>query len=397
MKVIKKELIEQDNLNYYDMKIPKTHNFVLSSGVVAHNCGTGVTYGLSKHFVNRLPMLVSPEDKTGIVLPYIIEDTIEGWADALEALLMCYFKNTPFTGRKIIFDYSKIRKKGTPLKTGGGKAPGHKGLKQSLEKIKALLDHIIEDQNVTRIRPIHAYDILMHCADAVLSGGIRRAACAAIFDKDDIEMLESKINFKVSSYRNFEKIKDTEMYDGFVFVNGKKHEVKIGEWEYQQLKEKKEIGWTHIEPQRARSNNSVLLIRGETTQEEFAEIVERTKQWGEPGFVWVDHPHTLLNPCVTADTKIETNKGELTPPEIQKLIENKEPVFSLSYNEDTGDLEYKQILASEQTNDDAEIIEIEADDGSVIRVTPTHKILVEGKGWLEAAKIQEDDIVLSFE
>lgn len=259
--------------------------------------GVGVTFGLSKYFVNRLPDLVNTNDKTGIVLNYVIEDTIEGWADALETLLMCYFKNTPLTGRKIIFDYSRIRKKGTKLKTGGGKAPGHKGLKQSLEKIKQLLDRIIEEENVEKLRPIHAFDILMHCSDAVLSGGIRRAACAAIFDKDDEEMLQAKVNFKVSSYRNFEKIKNTDYYDGFVFVNKKKYEVKIKDYEYDFLKENKEISWTHIEPQRARANISVLLLRNETTKEEFKRIVENTKQWGEPGFVWANHLHTLFNPC----------------------------------------------------------------------------------------------------
>lgn len=397
MKIIKKELIEQDELNYYDLKIPNTHNFILSSGIVAHNCGTGVTFGLSRKTIDLLPNLVGPEDKTGTVLPYIIDDTIEGWADSLEALLMCYFKNTPFTGRKIVFDYSKIRRKGSPLKIGGGKAPGHKGLKLAHEKIKELLDHIIEIENVKRMHPIHAYDIMMHASDAVLSGGIRRAACAAIFDKDDEEMLNAKTNFKVTSYRNFQHIEDTVYYDGFVFVNGKKYEVKLSEFEYQNLKTNKEISWSHIEPQRARSNNSVLLIRGETTFEEFNKIVERTKSWGEPGFVWANHPMTLFNPCITADTKIETDRGELTPPEIQKFMDNKEAVFALSYNEDADKAEYKQILASEQTNPNAEIIEIETDDGSVLSLTPNHKVLVEGRGWVEAAKLSEDDILLSFE
>lgn len=70
-----------------------------------------------------MPNLVNEDDKTGTVITYVVQDTIEGWADSIEALLNCYFKNTAYTGRKIVFDYSKIRKKGEPLKTGGGKAP----------------------------------------------------------------------------------------------------------------------------------------------------------------------------------------------------------------------------------------------------------------------------------
>ena len=137
-------------------------------------CGCGVGLGLSKHFINRLPNLVGPTDKTGTVVTYVVEDSIEGWADSIEALLNCYFRNTAYSGRKIVFDYSRIRPEGAKIKTGGGKAPGYRGLKKSLQKIKALLDYIIEENNQTRLQPINAYDILMHCADAVLSGGIRR-------------------------------------------------------------------------------------------------------------------------------------------------------------------------------------------------------------------------------
>ncbi len=164
--------------------------------------------------------------------------------------MLCYFKNTALSGRKIVFDYSKIRRKGSKLKTGGGKAPGYKGLKSAHSKIKKLLDHIIEAGKQDRLKSIDAYDILMHCADAVLSGGIRRAATSVVFNKDDEDMLNAKTG-----------------------------------------------NWFTENPQRARSNNSVLLIRSEITLEEFVAIVERTKQFGEPGFVFTEHKWSNYNPC----------------------------------------------------------------------------------------------------
>src|SRR5690606_26444283 len=91
-------------------------------------CGCGVGFGITDRYLNRLPNLVSAEDKTGIVMTYVVEDSIEGWADSVEALLNCYFTNTAYSGRKIVFDYSRIRPAGSILKTGGGKAPGHEGL-----------------------------------------------------------------------------------------------------------------------------------------------------------------------------------------------------------------------------------------------------------------------------
>lgn len=213
-------------------------------------CGCGVGFGLTDRYLDRLPRLVGPEDRTGIVQTYVIEDTVEGWADSIEALLNCYFVNTAYAGRKIVFDYSRIRPAGSPLKTSGGKAPGHEGLKAAHRKVKALLDSIIEDKGQDRLKTIDAYDILMHCADAVLSGGVRRSACSVMFDKDDVDMLMAKTG-----------------------------------------------SWYTDNPQRGRSNNSVVLVRGQVSREEFDAVVGRTREWGEPGFVFVDDPDMLYNPC----------------------------------------------------------------------------------------------------
>jgi ribonucleoside-triphosphate reductase len=267
-------------------------------------CGNGVGIGLSNQFLGRLPDLVTANDKTGTVVTYVIEDTIEGWSDSLEALLMCYFRNTPYTGRKIVFDYSRIRPEGAALKTGGGKAPGYKGLKACHKKVKTLLDFIIEEKEAKRLKTIYAYDVLMHAADAVLSGGIRRSATAIIFDKTDDEMMEAKTVKKVDRVFSFhfshEKKKagvTVKIFEGLVKFEGEKKEIQVEEWELEDLQKKHLVNWWHLFPQRARSNNSVLLLRNETTKEDFVKIIERTKQFGEPGFVFANHPWQLFNPC----------------------------------------------------------------------------------------------------
>lgn len=213
-------------------------------------CGSGVGLGITKKHVNHIPALVNASDRTGAVLTYAIEDTIEGWADSVEALLLCYTRNNPFTGRKIAFDYSKIRPKGAPLKIGGGKAPGYEPLKAAHIRIKRLLEQCIEERGQSRLRPIDVYDILMHTSDAVISGGVRRSATIVVFDKDDEEMLNAKTG-----------------------------------------------DWFATNPQRARSNNSVLLLRNNISFDEFRAIIQRTKEFGEPGFIFADHEDTLFNPC----------------------------------------------------------------------------------------------------
>ncbi len=258
-------------------------------------CGCGAGLGLSKYFINRLPLLVGANDKTGSVITYTVADTIEGWADSIEALLMCYFKNTAYTGRKIVFDYSAIRRKGSRLKTGGGKAPGYKGLKATHIKIKHLLDYIIEDLGQTKLKPIDAYDILMHSADAVLSGGVRRSATSVVFDKDDEDFLNAKTFITLPNKGKLEKL-DNGKYETLIYYKNEKRYIILEEWELKEFENNK-VSWIHLEPQRARSNNSVLLLRNSTSKEEFESFIEKTKQFGEPGFVFANHPHTLFNPC----------------------------------------------------------------------------------------------------
>ena len=211
-------------------------------------CGCGVGIGLQKQFLDRLPNLVDASDKTGAIVTYVVEDTIEGWSDSIEALLNCYFKNTAYSGRKIVFDFSRIRKKGSKIKTGGGKAPGYKPLKNTLSKVKNMLDALIEDKGEKRLRSIDVCDILCYCADAVLSGGVRRSALSFIFDKNDDLMMNAKTG-----------------------------------------------DWFSENPQRG--NNSVLLLRSDVKLDEFKSIINKTREFGEPGFVFANDSRQLLNPC----------------------------------------------------------------------------------------------------
>lgn len=293
---------ESKGFNCAVRHIDSLRSFAEVFHLLLNGCGVGI--GLSEKFLARLPDLVNSEDKTGSVVTYTIEDTIEGWANSVEALLQCYFRNTPYTGKKLTFDYSKIRRKGSILKTTGGKAPGHLGLRQAHEKIKALLDYLIEDLHLTRLRSLDACDVNMFMSDAVLSGGVRRAAMAVTFQKGDELMLNAKIDFKVDKVFSFdfshEETKGgytTRYNNGRVLYKGKKVEVCINDWELEKLKDTGMLSWFHLEPQRARSNNSVLLLRGTVTLEEFTYVVERTREYGEPGFVWANHCDTLLNPC----------------------------------------------------------------------------------------------------
>ena len=206
--------------------------------------GTGVGYSVQRHHVEQLPEIHQPNPERQ--RRYLIADSIEGWADSIKVLIECYLgirKSTP------IFDYSDIREKGALLITSGGKAPGSQPLRECLVKIEGMLQN---KMNGTKLSPIEAHDIMCHIADAVLSGGIRRAAMISLFSADDHEMISCK----------------------------------SGQW------------W-ELNPQRGRANNSAVLLRHRVTREFFMELWNRIKASGsgEPGIYFNNDKDWGTNPC----------------------------------------------------------------------------------------------------
>ncbi len=204
--------------------------------------GCGVGFSVQKHHIALLPALPKREaDHDLPVWHYDIVDTIEGWADSLDALFKSFYD-----GKKIEFNFSAIRPRGAALRTSGGKAPGHLPLKKSLHKV----EHILEQVAGRALRPIEVYDINMFIAKAVLAGGIRRSATICLFSPDDEEMMNAKTG-----------------------------------------------NWFEKHPQRSASNNSAVLTRGEKNGEHFRKLFKAQKEFGEPGFYFCDHPEAGCNPC----------------------------------------------------------------------------------------------------
>lgn len=225
--------------------------------------GCGVGFSVQHHHIAKLPELQVRDKGTRT---FIIEDSIEGWADAIGVLLASYFradkKFQTYWGYEVRLDYSLIRPKGAYISS-GFKAPGADPLKIAIQKIEEIIEQWLKSQGGT-MRSILAYDIVMHASNAVLAGGVRRSATICIFSKDDEEMLNAKTG-----------------------------------------------NWYITQPQRARSNNSVALLKSETTYEEFQSIMESVKEFGEPGFVWLDDLEILYNPCVEVGMvpKLKTEDG----------------------------------------------------------------------------------------
>jgi ribonucleoside-diphosphate reductase alpha chain len=203
--------------------------------------GTGIGYSVQRHHIEQLPIVRGPSEKNR---RFLIGDSIEGWADAVKVLMAAYFhgKSTP------VFDYRDIRPKGARLVTSGGKAPGPDPLKICITHLESILKNAIGRKLTT----VEVHDLMCYIADAVLAGGIRRAALISLFSHDDYDMISSKSG-----------------------------------------------SWWEKSPQRGRANNSVVLKRGSVTEEIFFDIWARIEasNAGEPGFFWTNDYELGTNPC----------------------------------------------------------------------------------------------------
>jgi ribonucleoside-triphosphate reductase (thioredoxin) len=205
--------------------------------------GTGVGYSVQQHHVDSLPEIRKPNPNRK--RRYLIADSIEGWADAVKLLVKSHFTG----GSSYNFDFSDIRAKGARLVTSGGKAPGPQPLKECLMKLQGILDG---KENGDKLSPIEVHDMVCHIADAVLAGGIRRAALISLFSADDQDMISCKSG-----------------------------------------------NWWETNPQRGRANNSAALMRHKLTKQFFMDLWKRVELSGagEPGIYLTNDKDWGTNPC----------------------------------------------------------------------------------------------------
>lgn len=209
--------------------------------------GCGVGYSVQQHHIEKLPEVRKPLKSKR----YLVGDSIEGWADAVKVLMKAYLRG----GAAPAFDFRDIRPKGAELITVGGKAPGPEPLKIALTHVQAILDR---KQDGQKLSSLECHDIICHLADAVLSGGIRRAALISLFNLDDEEMLTCKFG-----------------------------------------------NWWEENPQRGRANNSAMLLRSKIEKDTFLELWKKIElsNSGEPGFLFSNDKDAGTNPCAEINLK----------------------------------------------------------------------------------------------
>ena len=225
--------------------LPVDHIDAFSEVMFLLLSGCGVGYSVQLHNIKKLPEIIKPHSVRK--RRFVIGDSIEGWSDAIKVLIKSYLGSK--RSSKIKFDYSDIRPKGARLVTSGGKAPGPQPLRECLVKIKGILDG---KQDGEKLSSLEVHDIVCHIADAVLAGGIRRAALISLFSAYDEKMISCKSG-----------------------------------------------NWWEKDPQRGRANNSAVLMRHKITKDFFLDLWKRIELSGsgEPGIYFNNDKDWGTNPC----------------------------------------------------------------------------------------------------
>lgn len=334
----KEILASQRNLQYREEQITKSNTrlfncsstyidrpevFKEAMWILLNGCGVG--YSVENRFIDKLPTIKNRKEDT---VTYVIEDSIEGWANALDVLLQSFFNGS----EKIRFDGSLVRPEGA-LISGGFKAPGYEPLKKSLELIEQILEKKLINTTQYKLTSLDAHEIICISSDAVLAAGVRRSAIICLFDKDDNLMLTAK----------------------------------TGDWFIKK-------------PWLARANNSIKLLRGSFTKEEFNKYKKSIQEFGEPGIVLVDDMRFCTNPCVTSDTMITTSNGTI-------------PVKELIGKQFTAIVDGKEYLSTTDGffyTGKKGVYKLTTSDGYELKLTNNHKLLTD-RGWIELKDILLED------
>ncbi len=225
---------------------------------------------IQKRHVIKLPPIVP---RTSATIVHVVQDSIQGWALAIRALLASWFESMPndenelledtlYRGKVVLFDYSMVRPAGSKIGNLHGQAPGSEPLRKSIEACERILSGVCGG----KLAPIHVFDLMCHLADCVLAGGIRRSAMLMLFDEDDADMLASK----------------------------------TGQWFVEN-------------PQRGRANISVHVGRDRVTEEDMHRILAFAKSFGEPGFVLSNSvtDEVIVNPCAEVGLYPVDDQGQV--------------------------------------------------------------------------------------
>ena len=358
------------NCWYVSMNEPKAFLFLFENLML----GGGVGYSVRREDVHELPKIkknVKIEHKPTKDADFIVPDSREGWVKLLENILNAFYVN----GKNFTYSTILIRGAGEIIHGFGGKASGPGILVTGIEKITK----IFHSREGKKLRSVDVLDICNIIGSIVVAGNVRRSAEIAIGDPDDILYLRAKkwSDGNIPNWRS--------MSNNTIYVDDFKH-IMDEVWE----------NGYHIDKTTGQSKGEPYGFFNLPLSQNYGRLKDGPMK--DSTIYPTDFDNVVgTNPCITADSKITTDRGDLEIKDVINLVQKGEIVKCLSYCVDTKKIEFQQIISGQLTKENANIIEIETCDGNILKLTPDHLVYTENRGYIKACELTDEDILINLE
>lgn len=158
------------------------------------------------------------------------------------------------------------------------------------------------------------------------------------------------------------------------------------------------------------NSDNPKFVKEVNARELWKKIVHNAWRSAEPGILFWDNitkeaipdcygdewKTISTNPCVSGDSLIYTTNGLMKMTDIVKNFKEGKNIQVLTLNTNTNEIETENITNALKTRENANIIELELEDGTKIKLTPDHKVYTENRGYIKASELTPNDILISI-
>ena len=174
--------LDRDNMAGFNCSyIAVDHIRVFDEILYVLMCGTGVGFSVERQSVSKLPEVGESFEETDTVIK--VADSKKGWAKAFKELISLLY-----AGQIPQWDLSKIREKGAPLKTFGGRSSGP----DPLDALFSFTVSVFRAAAGRKLNSLECHDIVCKTAEVVVVGGVRRSALISLSNLSDDRMRGAK-------------------------------------------------------------------------------------------------------------------------------------------------------------------------------------------------------------
>lgn len=307
--------------------------------------GGGVGFSVMPNEVFKLPNVkqhVNIVRKDFADVDFIVPDNREGWVELLRKVLTAFF----VTGKSFAYSCQAIRSKGALIQGFGGVASGPEDLAKGIWQIT----HILMGRAGKSLRPIDALDICNIIGSVVVAGNVRRSAQIALGYSQDVAYLDAK-NWGKGNIPNWRSMSNNTVIADDI----------------------PELPDTFWGGYNGEGEPYGLFNLG--LSRSIGRIIDNKK--------YPDPTVNGVNPCFAGETLIATSKGAFP---IRDLVGKEVEIHDGK--------QWRKVNNFRVTGENQPVLKVTLHDGSFLRITPYHTMILKDGSRVEAKDLKEGNVLM---